>query len=82
MIVTFLCLLSFCEKLNEKLADPKIADKVIYYYSSAANSKRTNAAFLICSWSMLYQNKSPDEAYAPFKNISPPFPTWVSLTIP
>ncbi|CAE7902985.1 CDC14A, partial [Symbiodinium sp. KB8] len=35
---------------------------------------RTNAAFLISAYAMLYLGRTPEEAYAPFENYYPPFP--------
>ncbi|KAB2822970.1 MAG: hypothetical protein F9K51_07775, partial [Candidatus Dadabacteria bacterium] len=70
----------FCQLLNNKLNDPKLKDKVIFYYSHTHAHKRTNAAFLISSWSLLYQNKSPEDAFKPFKNYPAPFPPWHDAT--
>jgi hypothetical protein len=36
--------------------------------------KRTNAAFLISAWSVLYLDRTPEEAFRPFRGIYPPFP--------
>jgi cell division cycle 14 len=68
----------YCQVLNTKLNDPKHQDKVIYHFSHTHAHKRTNAAFLICAWFMLYQNKLPEEAFRPFKGYIAPFPPWVS----
>jgi cell division cycle 14 len=69
----------YCQLLNNKLNDPKLQDKVIYYFSHTHAHKRTNAAFLICSWFMLFQNKSPEDAFRPFKGYIAPFPPWVLM---
>ncbi len=66
--------------MNQKLSDPKLQDKIIYHYSHTHAHKRTNAAFLICAWFLLYQNKTPEEAFRPFKSYIAPFPPWVSKT--
>lgn len=68
----------YCMLLNAKLNDKKLRDKVIYYYSSTHVHKRTNAAFLICAWALLYLNKSPEDAFKPFRAYPHPFPPWVS----
>ena len=68
----------FCLLMNAKLKDPKLADKLIYFYSAEHPHKRTNAVFLICAWLMLCKGKSPDDAFAPFKGYYLPFPPWVS----
>jgi cell division cycle 14 len=67
----------FCEILNNKLTDPKLKDKIIYLYSGTHPHRRANAAYLICSWSLLFLGKSPEEAFSPFRGVSPPFPYWV-----
>ena len=66
----------FCNMVNSKLEDPKLQNKVIMYYSGTHAHKRANAAFLICAWAILYLRKTPEEAYAPFRNVYPPFPPW------
>jgi cell division cycle 14 len=70
----------FMQILNKKLRDPKLNDKVIYFFSSTHAHKRTNAAFLICAWALLYDNKTPEESFLPFKNYPLPFPTWHDAT--
>ena len=68
-------LYQFCRKLNEKLDDSRLSNHVICYYSSAAATNRTNAAYLICAWQVLYMNKTPEEAFAGFnggKGVSSP----------
>lgn len=47
-------LIKFCRILNSKLSDPLLKDKVLYFYSGANAHKRANAAYLICSWTILY----------------------------
>jgi cell division cycle 14 len=69
----------FCEKLNKKLDDPRLKDKAIYFYSGTHGHRRANAAYLICSWSVLYQSLSPEEAFRPFRGTSP-FPPWHDAT--
>ena len=69
----------FCILMNHKLKDPKLADKIIYFYSAEHPHKRTNAVFLICAWLMMCKGKLPDEAFAPFKGYYLPFPPWVSV---
>lgn len=65
--------------LNTKLADPKLKDKMIYYCSGTHGHKRTNAAYLISSWAVLYLNKSPDDAFRPFRGVNLPFVPWVRI---
>lgn len=66
--------------LNNKLADVKLKDKIIYYYSGSHIHKRTNAAYLISSWSLLYLNKNPEDAFKPFKAISNTLALWHDAT--
>ena len=70
----------YCQALNAKLSDPKLKDRVIYHYCGTHPHKRTNAAYLISSWSLLYLNRPPEEAFKPFRSISPPFPMWHDAT--
>lgn len=70
----------YCVMLNNKLNDSKLKDKVIYFYSHTHAHKRANAAYLICSWYLLYCNKTPEEAFRPFKNYPAPFPPWHDAT--
>lgn len=70
----------YCQLLNSKLSDHRLKDKAIYHYCGNHPHRRANSAFLIAAWSILYLNRSPDEAYLPFKNISPPFPPWHDAT--
>ena len=59
--------------------DPRLKDKMIYYYSGTHGQRRANAAFLICAWSMLYMGKSADDAFRVFRG-SAPFPPWHDAT--
>ena len=70
----------YCQLVNAKLADPKFKDKAIYHFCSSHPHKRANSCFLIAAWSVLYQNKTPEEAFRPFRSVSPPFPTWHDAT--
>lgn len=65
--------------LNKKLNDPKLKDKTIFFYSSEHPHKRTNAAFLISAWALLCLNKTPEEAFLPFRNFHLSFPSWVGV---
>ena len=64
----------FCELLNSKLADPANADKKIVYYSSTHAHKRTNSAYLLSVYTMLFMGQTPEEAFRPFEDAYPPFP--------
>jgi cell division cycle 14 len=66
----------FSELLKTKLGDKALATKRIYLYSSTHMHKRANAVYLLAAFSLLYLGKSPEEAYRPFLNISPPLAPW------
>lgn len=70
----------FCQMLNNKLKDPRLTNRTIYYYSGSHPHKRTNAAFLICAWSVLYRGLTPEEAFRPFRGVQPGFPCWHDAT--
>ena len=53
----------FCQLLNDKLQDPGLEKKLICYYASAHPHQRTNGAFLIAAWQVLYLDKSPEDAF-------------------
>lgn len=62
----------YCIKLSKSLNT--FGDKVIVHCTSLNEEKRSNAAFLIASFAMLYLNKTVEEAFNPLisKHI-PPF---------
>jgi cell division cycle 14 len=64
----------FCQKLNAKLADPKLSTKRIYYYSGTHGHRRANSSFLVAAWSCVFLKLNAEQAYQPFKNVYPPFP--------
>ncbi len=55
-------LVRFCKKLNDKLRK----FPAVCFYSNTVPAKRANAIFLICSWQMLYLDRTPEQAYAGF----------------
>jgi cell division cycle 14 len=69
----------FCQKLNDKLSDPKLKEKAIYFYSGTHGHRRANATYLICSWSQLFLGRTPEEALKPFRG-SAPLPPWHDAT--
>lgn len=58
----------YCVKVNKKLKSPSLRGKKIIHYTSYDARKRVNAACLICCYAVLYLNKTPEEAFAPFRN--------------
>ncbi|XP_066912800.1 dual specificity protein phosphatase CDC14A-like [Clytia hemisphaerica] len=64
----------YCQKVNRKLKTPSLARKKIIHYTSFDSRKRANAACLIGCYSVIYLNKSPDEAYSPLiSGCNPPY---------
>ncbi|XP_067846687.1 dual specificity protein phosphatase CDC14AB isoform X2 [Heptranchias perlo] len=53
----------YCCKLNKKLKSFTLSRKKIVHYTSFDQRKRANAAFLIGAYSVIYLQKSPEEAY-------------------
>jgi cell division cycle 14 len=69
----------FCLLLNKKLTDPRLKDKIIYYYSGTHGHRRANACHLICSWQLIALGKTPEDAFKPFRGVTP-FPPWHDAT--
>jgi len=55
----------FCTKLNRKLKSYSLAKKKIVHYTTLDSHKRANAAFLISAFTVIYLNKTPEEAFKP-----------------
>eukprot|EP01114_Cavostelium_apophysatum_P017258 TRINITY_DN5086_c0_g1_i1.p1 TRINITY_DN5086_c0_g1~~TRINITY_DN5086_c0_g1_i1.p1 ORF type:complete len:531 (-),score=80.00 TRINITY_DN5086_c0_g1_i1:14-1606(-) len=64
---------SFCKALDRKLSDVRFQKKRIFLYTSFDACKRTNAAFLICAYSVIRLGRSPEDAFRPFEGIYPAF---------
>lgn len=56
------CLYKYCMKLNSLLKFTQTGKKIIHYTSNDPN-KRTNAAFLMGFYAVLYLNMNPKEIY-------------------
>lgn len=56
----------FCEKLNSKINDSRLANRVICFFSDSSFARRANAMYLIGAWQIIYLNRTPEEACAPF----------------
>ncbi|XP_021960883.1 dual specificity protein phosphatase CDC14C isoform X3 [Folsomia candida] len=67
----------YCQKLNAKLAATSLARKRLIHYASADPQKRVNAAFLVGAYSIIYCEKSADEAYRSL--LGPNGPPFVSF---
>lgn len=64
----------FSQLLSHKLNDKSLARKRIYYYSGSHAHRRTNSAYLISAFAMLFLDRSPEEAWRPFEGYTPSFP--------
>ncbi|XP_018786338.1 PREDICTED: mucin-19 [Bactrocera latifrons] len=61
-----ICMLyRYCQKLNSKLTAKCHANRKIIHYTTLNAAKRLNAAYLIGSYSIIYLNKLPMDAYRP-----------------
>ena len=66
--------LRFCTKVNRKLKSYSLSKKKIVHYTSLDSHKRANAAFLIAAYSVIYLDKTPEEAFKPLVGgFNPPF---------
>ena len=54
----------YCRILNQKLADPSKQRKRIVHCCRPQNDTRANSVLLVCCWSYLYNNATPDEVGA------------------
>mmetsp|Transcript_12801 Transcript_12801/g.26428 ORF Transcript_12801/g.26428 Transcript_12801/m.26428 type:complete len:540 (-) Transcript_12801:81-1700(-) len=61
----------FFNFMMDKLTQKRFANKKMVYYIDEDEAVRTNAAFLLASFVMMYQKTSPREAWAPFNAIQP-----------
>lgn len=59
----------FCQRLNNKLEDSRLTNRVICFYSNNKPEKRANAIFLICAWQVLFLKRTPQEACSSFMDI-------------
>lgn len=62
----------FCQKLNRKLKDSRLSNRMILFYSHSTYTKRANAIFLICAWQLLETGCTPEEACYPFMDVIVP----------
>jgi len=62
----------FCQKLNRKLNDTRLSNRIIFFYSHSTYTKRANAIFLICAWQLLEAGCTPEEACHPFMDVIVP----------
>lgn len=55
----------YSTKLNRKLKSYSLKSKKIVHYTTLDAHKRANAAFLISAYTVIYLNKTPEEAFKP-----------------
>ena len=70
----------FCTAMNGAMKDRAASGKRVMVFSGPHGHKRANAVFLLASWSLLFQNRSPDEAYRPFARLRPVIAPWHDAT--
>lgn len=61
---------SFCLFVRDHQRCPTLMDTELVYYSEIEVEKRTNAAFLLAAYVMLEYQKTPEQAWEPFKRIT------------
>lgn len=62
----------YCKMLDEKLKDPAMRGKRIIHCCSSDPKRRSNAAYLICSYLVMVKGQPADVAFAPFTFAQPP----------
>lgn len=67
----------YCNLLNEKLKSQKYLKKKIIHHTTCDPQKRVNAAYLIGAFSIIYLNKTIDEAYKPL--VSGDIPNYIKF---
>ncbi|KAK2949070.1 putative Dual specificity protein phosphatase CDC14A [Blattamonas nauphoetae] len=68
------CLYRFCQQLIGLLKMADTQHKIIYYHSAMDGAKRANSICLVCSYCVLYEGMTADEAYRPFVGMYPSLP--------
>jgi len=64
----------YCYKLNKKLRSHSLSKKKIVHYTTMDAHKRANAAYLAAAYTVIYLDKSPEEAFEPLTGgANPPF---------
>ncbi|XP_067927852.1 dual specificity protein phosphatase CDC14C-like isoform X2 [Watersipora subatra] len=57
----------YCCKVNRKLKSHNLSGKRIVHYTSFDARKKSNAAFLVGAYALIFLKKTPEEAYRPFQ---------------
>mmetsp|Transcript_67917 Transcript_67917/g.167728 ORF Transcript_67917/g.167728 Transcript_67917/m.167728 type:complete len:523 (+) Transcript_67917:322-1890(+) len=61
----------FCQFVHSKYTDPRLKSRTMVYYTDEDTAIRTNAAYLLGGYMMLFHGLSPAEAWRPFSLIQP-----------
>ena len=61
----------YCRIMQQKFADKSLESKRIYHCCRQQSDTRANAVLLCCTWSVLCNGKTPQEAWAPFSTLKP-----------
>jgi len=67
------CTARYCRMVQQKLADPALAEKRLIHYCSHDPKKRANAVYLITAFQVIILRKTADAAWKPFVGVYPPF---------
>ena len=60
----------YCKLLNNKLASPALKNSKIVHLCQPDHDTRANSVLLLCCWSVLYRQKTPEAAFQPFKSLN------------
>jgi len=61
----------FCQRVNQLLQQGEEAGKSVYLLVGPHPNKRSNAAALMGIYSVIYSDKTPEQAYAPMLSLEP-----------
>ncbi|CAG9319773.1 CDC14A_1 [Blepharisma stoltei] len=56
----------FCVELDKLIKNPSLSQHQIFHYTALDPVKRTNAAYLMCAYQVLFLNKTSEAAWMPF----------------
>mmetsp|Transcript_14123 Transcript_14123/g.42050 ORF Transcript_14123/g.42050 Transcript_14123/m.42050 type:complete len:519 (-) Transcript_14123:205-1761(-) len=62
----------YCKMLDAMLNDPALRSKRIIHCCASEPQKRSNAAYLVCSYLVIVHRRSADQVFAPFIFANPP----------
>jgi cell division cycle 14 len=59
----------FGRDIDAKMKDSNLNGKIIYFWSGAAPTQRTNAALLISAYMLLFHEQTPEQAHKPLESM-------------